>query len=110
MYENSRGEKPVDSFIKSLDTQAQVLVVEAIRRLEKHGNALPRPHAGFLEDGIFELRIRVKKRHIRLLYFFFKDRIIVLTSGFIKKSKKVPKEEIKRAKSRRTDYLKTNKY
>ena len=41
----------------------------------------------------------------RVLYFFYVDRHIILTNGFIKKTKKTPLKEIERAKQYRSDYL-----
>ena len=41
----------------------------------------------------------------RVLYFFYVDRHIILTNGFIKKTKKTPLKEIERAKLYRSDYL-----
>ena len=41
----------------------------------------------------------------RVLYFFVIGKKAVLTNGFIKKSSKTPKEEIKLAKLYRADYL-----
>ena len=39
------------------------------------------------------------------LYFFYVDRKIILTHGFIKKTQKTPRQEIDRAKKYREDYL-----
>ena len=39
------------------------------------------------------------------MYFFYYDRKIVLTNGFIKKTQKTPAEEIQIAKNRRKDFM-----
>jgi phage-related protein len=49
-----------------------------------------------VKNDLFELRIEVGNTRIRLFYFYFKKRIII-THGFIKKSRKTPRDEIKRA-------------
>jgi len=55
-------------------------------------------HANFID---------VKRTIIyRILCFFDKGKIIILTHGFIKKAQKTPINEIKRAEEYRTDYLK----
>ena len=66
---------------------------------------LPRPYADLLEDGIHELRIKLKGTQVRILYFFCYQNIIVLTNVFDKHSDKVPKEQIKLAKENRIDFL-----
>ena len=58
-----------------------------------------------LEDGIFELRAKFSSNISRVLFFYDKDKIIVLTNGFIKKSQKTPKQEIELAKIYRSDYF-----
>ncbi|MDE5932815.1 MAG: type II toxin-antitoxin system RelE/ParE family toxin, partial [Lachnospiraceae bacterium] len=40
----------------------------------------------------------------RIFYFFFADNKIILTNGFIKKTRKTPKAEIKLAKKYKMDY------
>jgi len=45
-------------------------------------------------------------RIARSLFFYQKGARIILTHGFIKKTEKTPKKEIKRAKELRTFYLK----
>jgi phage-related protein len=39
-----------------------------------------------------------------VLYFFYYEGKIVLTNGFVKKTQKIPPEEIKLAKERRADF------
>ena len=73
--------------------------------LQEKGNLLREPYSKHLEDGIFEIRGKVGTDISRVLYFFFYDRKIILTSGFIKKSQKTPKKEIQMAKNRRHDYI-----
>ena len=41
----------------------------------------------------------------RVLYFFIYERKIILTNGFIKKTRKTPIEQIQTAKARRKDFL-----
>ncbi|MBQ6476163.1 MAG: type II toxin-antitoxin system RelE/ParE family toxin [Clostridia bacterium] len=66
---------------------------------------LREPYSKHLSEGIFELRAQIGSDTTRVLYFFYVDRRIILTNGFIKKTQKTPKREITRAKQYRTDYL-----
>ena len=55
---------------------------------------------------VVHLRCKLVKNIIRVLYFFFYEGEIILTNGFVKKTNKTPREEIKLAKDRRKDYIK----
>ncbi|MFH0823705.1 MAG: type II toxin-antitoxin system RelE/ParE family toxin [Pseudomonadota bacterium] len=68
------------------------------------GHELGFPASEHLGDGIWELRVRVRKVRLRLLYFFVGRESAVVTHGFQKDTKKVPLVEINRAKSRRSSY------
>ena len=63
------------------------------------------PESKVLEDGILELRAKVGSDISRVLYFFMVGRKVVLTNGFVKKTQKIPREEIERAKKYIADYL-----
>ena len=58
-----------------------------------------------LNEGILELRAKVDSDISRVLYFFIVGKKVVLTNGFIKKTKKTTKEELERAKQYRAEYL-----
>ncbi len=73
--------------------------------LQEKGNQLREPYSKHLDDGIFELRCKVGSNITRVLYFFYYEGQIVLTNGFVKKTQKTPKDEIKLAKDRRADYI-----
>lgn len=81
-------------------------VFYAIQMLRENGIKLRSPFSKHLDDGIFELRARAGSNASRVLYFFFVNKNIVLTHGFIKKTQKTPKDEIKRAKKYRNDFFK----
>lgn len=66
--------------------------------LQEKGNLLREPYSKHLEDGIFELRCKFGSDITRVLYFFYYERKIIMTNGFVKKTRKTPKEEIQLAK------------
>ena len=80
-------------------------MMHVIALLQDNGNELREPYSKHLSEGIFELRAQIGSDTTRVLYFFYVDRRIILTNGFIKKTQKTPKREITRAKQYRTDYL-----
>ena len=105
LYEDADGDKPVEEFLLSLDVKMRAKLLGILEILQEKGNLLREPYSKHLEDGIFEIRGKVGTDISRVLYFFFYDRKIILTNGFIKKSQKTPKKEIQMAKNRRHDYI-----
>lgn len=95
MYENSRGEKPIERFIKSLSPPTVAKTMHVIDLLEKFGQFLSMPHSKKLMPDIYELRIRGKEE-IRILYSFQKRNIFLLHI-FKKKSQKAPAKELNTA-------------
>ena len=104
-YENTNGEIPVEAFIKSLDKKMRAKMLGMINILQEYGNELREPYSKHLEAGIFELRVKVGSDISRVLYFFYFNRKIILTNGFIKKTNKTPRVELQRAKQYRNDYM-----
>lgn len=104
-YEKKNGEIPVQDFLGSLNVKMLVKLSGLIVILQEYGNQLREPYSKHLDDGIFELRVKVGSDIARVLYFFFQDGKIILTNGFIKKTQKTPRGEIERAKDYRKDYL-----
>lgn len=103
-YEKSNGNRPVEEFILSLDYKLQAKVSRSINLLEEFGINTRKPYSEKLEDDIFELRIIQGNNIARILYFFDKNKII-LVNAFIKKTRKTPRKEIILAKKRRLLYL-----
>lgn len=104
-YEKENGEVPVEDFLNSLDVKMRAKMFGMIGLLQEKGNQLREPYSKHLDDGIFELRCKVGSNITRVLYFFYYEGQIVLTNGFVKKTQKTPKDEIKLAKDRRADYI-----
>ena len=105
-YQKDDGTYPVEEFILSLDNKMKAKVLWTISLLEDYGTKLRLPYSEHLEDDIFELRIKQNSDITRVLYFFYKDKRIILTNGFVKKSQKTPSGELKLAKDRRENCLK----
>ena len=104
-YKTVDGHCPVMEFFESLNEKLEAKTLRTVELLEKEGNELGMPFSKHLEDGIFELRTQLGSDITRVLYFFMKDKTIILTHGFVKKTQKTPPEQIKRAKEYREDYL-----
>ena len=66
-----------------------------------------------LTDEIWEFKTKYLTKQIRLLAFWDKtdkaETLVIATNGFIKKTKKTPKAEIKKAEQIRKDYFEQKK-
>lgn len=104
-FTKKNGDCPVEEFLSSLDEKMRAKLVGLLEILEEKGNSLREPYSKHLEDGIFEIRCKVGSNITRVLYFFYYQGKIILTNGFVKKSLKTPKEELRLAKNRRSDFI-----
>src|SRR3989338_9567079 len=88
-YQDSQGRVPVADFLASLDKKTAAKVKRNLSLLEQYGPYLKRPFADKVRGPICELRIR----QARILYAF-DQKIIVLLQGFLKKTNRIPENEI----------------
>lgn len=107
-YRNHNNKSPFVDFLDSLDNKLRAKTLMMVSLLEKYGNSLREPYTKNLKDGLFELRAISGSNITRSLFFFYLNRNIVITNGFVKKTKKTPKSEIELAKKYRDDYIKRN--
>ncbi|RLD54718.1 MAG: type II toxin-antitoxin system RelE/ParE family toxin [Bacteroidetes bacterium] len=79
--------------------------------LVRYEKQVPKKFFKYLENtnGIYEIRVITTFKSIRILCFFDKGQLVVLTNCFIKKTQKTPKKEIKLAEKLKKEYL-TEKY
>lgn len=105
-YEKENGEQPAKEFMLSLDKKLRAKLADTIMILQDNGYDLREPYSKHISEGIFELRAKQGSDITRVMYFFYVDRHIILTNGFIKKTQKTPQSEIEKAKRYRSDYLK----
>lgn len=57
-----------------------------------------------LEDGLYEIRIKVGSDIYRIFCFFDEGSLVILLHCFQKKSQRVPQKELQRARELRTRY------
>ncbi|MGB2599240.1 MAG: type II toxin-antitoxin system RelE/ParE family toxin [Candidatus Omnitrophota bacterium] len=106
-YEDEKGNCQVDDFLENLQLKERAKLEKWIEKLEQEGPNLPRPFADIVKGKIRELRIRFGSNSYRFLYFF-NGKNIIITHGFIKKTDKIPHNEIKRAERSMKDFIKKN--
>jgi len=104
-YRTKAGHCPVEEFLDGLSgKQAQkvVWVLRLIEELETIPSQYLKKLAG--TDDLWEVRVQHGGDTFRLIGFFEGRRLLVLTSGFAKKTEKIPRQEIALAEKRRQDY------
>ena len=104
-FTRPNGTAPFDGYLEGLTPKMQAKTLRSLQLLREFGPTLREPNTKPLEDGIFELRTVLGSDTGRTLFFFFDGHNIVVTHGFIKKTRKTPREEIERAKEYRKTYL-----
>jgi len=107
MSENKEFE--VEKFIKSLRSNNPKLWASLDARIDLlrlKGNLINNQKISKkIDTYIYELRVEQGSNAVRVLYFFYYDKRIVFTNGFIKKSQKTPRAELKKANDYRKIYL-----
>ena len=86
----------------SRDSEAISSAMARLKRLARKPASLPSSICHNLSRDIWQLRSDT----YRILWFYDKGRVIVCTHFFVKKSRKTPAEEIKRANFLREEYFK----
>ncbi len=109
-YETETGGCPVRDFLDELkssdpgDFAAVMAGLEKLRNREYHREPLCKA----LGNGLFELR-HVGKLNTRVLWFFVKNRRIVVVHGIRNKGRAIPVRDIKTATDRMQDWRKRAK-
>ena len=88
-----------NKFIDSLPEKMQSKIYRTVDLLREFGYRLPDPYCKALKGtlGLKELRVKLATDICRLFYFHYKDKVYVITSGYVKKRDKTDREEIERA-------------
>jgi phage-related protein len=104
-YRTWSGRSPVEEFLRLLPEKSRNKVVAALDVIERAEAILPslfKKLAG--TGGLWEVRVQHAGDTFRLLGFLDGPRLVVLVSGFAKKTRKVPVAEISLAQERRREY------
>lgn len=105
------GRTPAREFVDSLDDKAAARIDAFIDRLRIYGNRMQGKFVKKLTDEVFELRVKQFDRIFRVLFFYQPGMLIVITSGFQKKTEQTPPGEIARAEQLRKLWTKyRNRY
>ncbi len=101
----------VIEFILNLPVKMQAKIQRSIELLQAFGYQLPEPHSKKVKtiNNLYELRVKQGNNICRLFYFHWKDEIYIITSGYMKKSNKLDRKEIVKAKNIMLQYMEQKK-
>ncbi len=102
-FRTEAGNEPVREWLKSLPKEACKAIGADILTVQ-YAWPVGKPLVDSLGDHIWEARSRLANRIARTL-FTEVDQEIVLLHGFIKKTRKIPPDDLALAKKRRKQYL-----
>jgi phage-related protein len=106
VYRTADGKCPLRDFMRTLSREEKAIITDKIEYLKVHNINIRRPHADYIRDKIYELRMTLITHETRVLYFFFNDdNEIILTHAFHKKTNEVSEVEINKAIKYRNDFL-----
>jgi phage-related protein len=92
------GSEPVREWLKDLPAIERKVIGEDIKTVQL-GWPLGMPLVRNLGDGIWEVRIKLENRIVRVLFALDKSTMVLL-HGFIKKQQATPKPDLDMAKDR----------
>ena len=82
-------------FLLSFNDVTVAKILGALEILDELGHLLKPPKSKKIAKNLYELRV-LGKLSVRIFYTFYKDQIIIL-HAFVKKSQKIPQQELKKA-------------
>jgi len=97
-FRSSQGNEPVREWLRSLSSIDRKLLGEEIRTVQL-GWPIGMPVVRKLDADLWEIRVRMKDGIARVL-FTIEAKEAILLHGFIKKSQKVPADELHTAQVR----------
>ena len=99
-FGDERGQASVEEFLTSLPVQHKAKALALIKMLEQEGPYLPFPYSSQVRGKLRELRTQQGKDKLRILYCGDARRVFVLLHGLVKRSAKLPEEDMRTAEAR----------
>ena len=87
----------IESFVRELPAGLLARYLRLTDMMLEFGANLGMPHTQAMSDGLFELRVKGKEGIARVFYCTLVGQRIVMLHGFIKKSQKIPADDLQAA-------------
>ena len=93
-------------FVKLLPEKMQDKIIKTIQYVETL-QMVPQKYLKHIEGtkGLYEIRAKFASDIVRVFCFFDGEKLVILLSGFQKKTQKTPKKEIERAMKLMQEYF-----
>ena len=78
-------------------------LVHILEMIEEFGPTIGKPHTAPMGDGLFEIRAKGREGIGRALFCTPKGKEIIILHTFIKKTQKIPKKELDKARRRQKE-------
>ena len=101
-YSTASGREPVREWLLELPVEDRKIIGTDIKAVE-YGWPIGMPLVRSLGDGLWEVRSNLTSGRIGRVLFCVTDECMVLLLGFVKKSRKTPKQDIAIARRRRAE-------
>lgn len=100
-----------DEFFKTQNRKIQDKIIKVLDILEQV-ERVPATYLKYIEgtNGLFEVRVQLANEIFRIFCCFDGNRLVVLFSGFQKKTQKTPRKEIQRAVNIMNEYFDEKQY
>jgi phage-related protein len=83
----------------------QANFLHVLNLVEEFGPSIGRPHTAPLGQGLFEIRAKGREGISRSLFCALKGQEIVILHSFIKKTQKIPKNHLGKARKRMKEVM-----
>ncbi len=97
-YRNASGREPVLDWLRGLDHEAKKIIGDDIKTVQ-YGWPLGMPLVKNLGHGLWEVRCQLRNGTARIVFLVDKGMMVVV-HGFMKKSRKTPRNELETARRR----------
>ena len=96
-----------DEFFKEQSPKVRDKIIKILDIIEQI-DRIPSNYLKYISgtNGLFEIRVQLGNNIFRIFCFFDGNKLIVLLTGFQKKTQKTPKAEIKKAEKLMDEYYK----
>ena len=104
-FRTDAGREPVREWIEKFDETDERTIYAVIRAVRSDWNAsLRKRRVKKLAEALWEIRCRISKRRTARLIFTRDGNEMILLEGFIKKSQKTPRKNLKLAQKRKDEW------
>jgi phage-related protein len=108
-FKQESGKEPVRDWLKGLSVQERKIIGADVMTVQ-WGWPIGMPVVRSLESGLWEVRSDLPSGKIARVIFCVFDETIILLHGFIKKTQKTPKQDMEKAKKRRSLLMRGTNY